>query len=111
MVQKITAELTERINHRKIFYIQFAQIDSEHTYYPNYRFKYTEPQIDDIVAWIWGDVARFGVIYAITSPRNHKKSSVSVYILPRGSKGRKLGWKGQGQIVKMSALRCIFASI
>lgn len=113
MVQTITAELTEKINRRKVFYIKFPHIDDEHIYYPNYKFRYVDPQIDDIVAWIWGDVVKFGVVYAICNSRDRQKCTVSAYLLPRGTKHRKSkGWKNKrGERIKVSALRCIFALV
>jgi hypothetical protein len=77
-MQALTRHLTGLIYERKQFKIKFQQYDNgTHIFYPNYHHCRTNVCNGDLVAWMWGNSLKIGLVKVI------KGESLKVRIVGR----------------------------
>ena len=65
-MQGLTRHLTGLLYERKQFKIKFRQYDGgEHIFYPNYHNCRTNISHGDLVAWMWGNSLKIGLVSRI----------------------------------------------
>jgi len=69
-MQELSSTLTQLLKNKQHFKIKFNKYDGGiHTFYPNYKNCVPNVCMGDIVAWIWGDSLKFGLILKVMDLR------------------------------------------
>ena len=80
-MQRLSGILTDLIGQRRQFKIKFRQYDDgEHVHYPNYALPDKRVAYGDLIAWMWGNSIRIGLVASI------KDNAVKVTIIGRNPK-------------------------
>ncbi len=66
-MQPLTVELTQLVLAKAQFRIKFNQYDGGiHIFYPNYDNPAGRICCADVIAWVWGNSLRFGIVHRVT---------------------------------------------